>query len=106
MGGDETFEGTAPVLLRGDTSAGQHGLERLQQLLGDDQILGVTGVVKGDEDLVGEPAAVTGGACARAIADVAAFIHVRVCKLTHNSPAVWPGDPDAPLGSYLWTKLP
>ena len=105
MGGDEAFQRPAPILLGGDAAAGQHGLERLQQLLGNDQILGVTGVMEGYEDLVGEPAAMPSRACARTIAGVAA-LHIRFCKLTHNSPAVWPGDPDAPLGSYLWTKLP
>ena len=54
---DQAFERLAPVLLGRHAAARQHGFEAFQQLFGDDQVLGIAGVVERDKYFVRQPAA-------------------------------------------------
>ncbi len=54
---DKAFERLAPVLLGRHAAARQHGFEAFQQLFGDNQVLGIAGMVERDKYLVRQPAA-------------------------------------------------
>jgi hypothetical protein len=70
VGGDKAFERAAAILFGGNAAAGQHGLERFEQLFGHYQVLRVAGVMEGDQDLVGQSATMAGAAGPGAVAAV------------------------------------
>ncbi len=57
MGGDQAFQRLAAILFGRNTAASQHALQRLEQLLGHGEILGIAGMVESHQNLVGQPAA-------------------------------------------------
>ncbi len=58
MRGDETFHAAPAIAVRRDGPAGQHDFENLQQSFGDIEIILVTGLMEGDQDLVGQASAI------------------------------------------------
>ncbi len=59
MRGDEAFDALAAVGVRGHRAAGQHIFKNMKQLLGDFKIALVAGMVKRDENFVGQTTAIT-----------------------------------------------
>ncbi len=98
MSGDQAFEGAAPVLLGRHAAAREHRFQGLEQLFSNDEVLRVAGVVKRDEDLVGQASSMPrGGATA-----FAGFTDIQIClcELTHISTATHLGeDSRPPIGS-------
>ncbi len=102
--GDQTFQRTAAVLLRGHAAARQHGFERFQQLLGNHKVLCVAGMMERDKNLVGKAAALAWACGARTIAPLVPN-PVFFSKLAHARPAGRPRGNCNPLDTLTLALL-